>query len=423
MTDSFHPAWNELLAWLDIPQPPVVPRSADRAGYALVANEPIKANRPLFTIEASKVLNVKTLTPLYPGHALSATQLISLHLLLHHPDKGASPDPKFGPYIATLPRDFAFHPLTWAVNESELVEYLPPSHADALKALLARYYTDRVAVLGYLERSQQLEDDLDVSKYLWSWLCVNTRCIFHHLKKTRSDPDNLSLVPILDFANHSSILPSMMPSAASAHTKPQHGGIGSFTLFGPADVGTKANEELFLRYGAHCNRVLFIEYGFILPEAEQPSREIEVDDLVEILFRDRGDAGTWAKEVLDENNYWKDYTLHEAYPSYRLITALRLYAMLPGSGGIPQDRDTFLASWNAVVSGQQDCLSAENENLWIRVLDDEICRTVITRAEMGIARLDDKLGDDVNTVRALWKEELQIAESIRIKITSGESFH
>ncbi|EEB95384.1 hypothetical protein MPER_05656, partial [Moniliophthora perniciosa FA553] len=173
----------------------------------------------------------------------------------------------------------------------------------------------------------------------------------------------------------------MIPSAATAPTKPQYGGIGSFKLLSPADVKTQAGDELYLRYGAHCNRLLFAEYGFVLPEADQPSLEVEVDDIVEILFGERGKAGVWGRGILNDRNYWKDYTLHVGYPSYRLIIALRLYAMLPMSGEVPENDVAFLCDWNDVVSGHKECVSTENEELWVRILDEAICGPIIARAE------------------------------------------
>lgn len=91
---------------------------------------------------------------------LTATQLVSLHLSLFRPEKGAeSPDPLFGPYISILPRQFDSHPLTWLVtrqrtscspHEEFLLKTLPPSATEALNKLASRFYADWNTICDYL---------------------------------------------------------------------------------------------------------------------------------------------------------------------------------------------------------------------------------------------------------------------------------
>lgn len=103
-------------------------------------------------------MNARTLGPHYSmwkssSSPLTATQLISLHLLLHRPlDDQESLDPLFGPYISILPREFDSHPLTWIVKqefagttkslETKFLEYLPPSVMVALVKLATRFWAD-----------------------------------------------------------------------------------------------------------------------------------------------------------------------------------------------------------------------------------------------------------------------------------------
>ena len=97
----------------------------------------------------------------YPySKRLTATQLISLHLLLYKPAPGCeSDDPHFGPYISILPQDFGDHPLTWAVHrtlgagsreEHSLLRLLPPSVLSGLLLLEKRFWKDWEAVRLYL---------------------------------------------------------------------------------------------------------------------------------------------------------------------------------------------------------------------------------------------------------------------------------
>jgi hypothetical protein len=178
-----HPRWEALLAWLSShgmkSSPLVQPRARsgqhiflffslssthppinpDGAGYGLYTTKTIPPSTALFTIPASAIINISTLSHNYPpAHPkLTAVQLISLHLCLHRPvDLQESSDPLFGPYISTLPDNFDCHPLTWFCQdkaqqaETRLLFTLPPSVMDSLKQLAGRFYTDWETICQYL---------------------------------------------------------------------------------------------------------------------------------------------------------------------------------------------------------------------------------------------------------------------------------
>jgi hypothetical protein len=144
---------------------------------------------------------------------------------------------------------------------------------------------------------------------------VNTRCIYHRLAKTRSSPDNLTLCPILDFANHTYSEHHTYPRATQAQAfdtgpsaKRKFG--EDFVLLSPSTSTVVAGEQVFLRYGMHANSTLFTEYGFVnvvdwhnLPESF--SAEVEIDSYVEALFERRGEVGSFMKDVLLEEGYWR----------------------------------------------------------------------------------------------------------------------
>ena len=107
------------------------------------------------------MMNTKTLAAHYPASTLTATQLISLHLMLHRPRReDDSLDPLFGPYISVLPREFDSHPLTWTVRrsflrdtchlESFLLESLTPSASAGLEKISRKFYQDWRIVWGYM---------------------------------------------------------------------------------------------------------------------------------------------------------------------------------------------------------------------------------------------------------------------------------
>lgn len=144
--------------------------------------------------------------------------------------------------------------------------------------------------------------------YIWT---VNTRCVYYRVRKARSDPDNISLCPVLDFANHTASGPHMI-SMPSNNVQEIYSWMksGDITLVSPAGQNTGKNEEMYLVYGGHPNRTLFVEYGFIVHFSMEALvngqffGEVEVQSLVESLFRQRGKVGKWMKDILIREGYW-----------------------------------------------------------------------------------------------------------------------
>ncbi|CAL1704780.1 unnamed protein product [Somion occarium] len=450
-------------------------RDAPNAGKGLFATHSIPPNATLFIIPATAMMNSRTLSATYPplqGQYLSPTQVISLHLLLHKPhDGGESHDSRFGSYISTLPRDFDSHPLTWSVNKhlqtnsnpkaQELLGHLPPSVSSSLQALTARFWEDWDAVRKYVTALPMICDsssrqDIDVDRfrlgdsalttdYVWAWLNVNTRCIYYRLDPSVSSPLNMTLCPILDFANHAPtathikpVLPLdselwAAPTGPRKHTK-RLGGDYAFTS--NCETTIPPDTELFLRYGSHPNRKLFVEYGFTNTWHEgdlQRGRcdgEVDVQDIVEEHFKAKGPIADTMRRILDEEGYWGDWTMHAsppAHPSYRLITALRLLHCKDDD--VQHDR---VGHWKAVVLGEQAIISQEHEQAWRNTLL-KICETLIERANSNIVGLNERtlrpehgLPDwyewMLGNVRRLWLEELEVASCVAQSVQSGVEF-
>lgn len=70
------------------------------------------------------------------------------------------------------------------------------------------------------------------------------------------------------------------------------------------------DQELFLQYGAHANKTLFVEYGFVNSWLEgeclrgEFRGEVDLQDILEDMFTKRGSVGTWMKDVLEQEGYW-----------------------------------------------------------------------------------------------------------------------
>lgn len=112
------------------------------------------------------------------------------------------------------------------------------------------------------------------------------------------------------------------------------------------------------------------------------------------------------------------------YPSFRLITALRLYSL--------QDplEDESLRCWEDTLMGRRDIVSDDNDLLWRRVLLD-ICHELIQRAQTGISILNTSVSGEENrfwvswaknNIRTLWNEEALVAASVVDSIKNGVRF-
>ncbi|RXW24145.1 hypothetical protein EST38_g1708 [Candolleomyces aberdarensis] len=471
-----HPGWRPLLAWLadhgtDLAHHVHSEARAVEFGYGLFALKDLPPSTPLLTIPAAALLNSITLAPHYQkaNPQLSSVQIISLHLLLHRPSAGKSSlDPLFGPYISVLPVNFDTHPLAWYWKRRRgadspgiwLLDQLTPFVKRDLERIANTFQADWERVRSYLRKrpdvlktatnpnAQRLLSDPESvdDDYLWAWLNVNTRCIYYRIKETKSDPDNLTLCPILDFANHSSVEPSMIPRAFSADIwdmAPSKNAAEEMVLVSPSQKTVRAAEQFYLRYGYHSNEFLFVEYGFSSAISEQgilrgdEHNDIDASPVVEDLFKSQGDLGEWMKERLLEEGYWGGWTLHSApapaHPSYRLITALRLYHAFPAGAAKLEsttDSEAILDVWRGVVSGERASISDENEALWRETLL-QLCQKIEGEAASRVASLPSlaKSRDDDGTVEAmlpciisLWNEEKYIARAVLQSIRDDVSF-
>ncbi|CAA7271714.1 unnamed protein product [Cyclocybe aegerita] len=253
----------------------------------------------------------------------------------------------------------------------------------------------------------------------------------------------MTLCPILDFANHHMTIPSASPEATQAKLwntgpAPKRKFGDNFTLCSPS-VHVVAGQELFLKYGAHAKSTLFVEYGFVdvvdweAPE-EETGGEIEVDTYVETLFDQRGELGLWMKDILAKEGYWGDWTMHAipapAHPSYRLITTLRFYHILPASANaVPADSDQYVQEWRNVTLGLQEIISEENEHRWKMTLRD-MCEDLATNAQRDLAMVSEIcldtqkewLPSSILFIETLWREEMNVARSVIESLNNHAEF-
>jgi hypothetical protein len=120
-----------------------------------------------------------------------------------------------------------------------------------------------------------------------------------------------------------------------------------------------------------------------------------------------------------------------AHPSYRLITALRLYHLFSASADeVPPDAEGTIRRWNQVLLGNEDFVSEENESAWKGTLL-RICEGLVGHATSAITN-DRSVEDQSNpewaggvmrrAIRILWEEEIQVAEEVSKSILKGVQF-
>ncbi|KAI8998695.1 SET domain-containing protein [Trametes punicea] len=481
MDDLDAKRWERLLEWLsskhgmDTNAMFVEARQVPGAGRGLFASRDIPPSSILFQVPSSALINVKTLLPLYPQvkeGRLSGVQLVSFHLLLHKPSgKGDSLDSCFGPYVSTLPRDFSSHPLTWSINRklgkedpwsNYFLDHVPPSTRKMVRMLSERFWADWEAIVAVMRDdptilSQSSRSELTAmsiiavkesfSDYLWAWLNVNTRCIYYRLRQSRSDPDNFTMCPILDFANHGPARTHIFPVIESDIwdvTTPRAPGsklsdTDTFVFFGPSDYLVPKGQELLLHYGSHSNCFLFAEYGFVnsFPDGAIASGifvgEVDLQDFIEEMIERAGPNGSLIKSTLQAAGYWGEWTIHgaptPAHPSWRLISALRLLCALDRSSSSIAETETAITAWKEVTNGIRAMISPSNEDSWRQALL-VICSSIRDRARQSLAGLLLRPPEGgppwvdwmAENVRTLWREELEVAEAVISSLHAGSEF-
>ncbi len=123
----------------------------------------------------------------------------------------------------------------------------------------------------------------------------------------------MTMCPILDFANHTNHLPYAFPQPSSAEVLDQaptkYTG-DDFILLSPKDKILYPGEEIFLKYGAHSNRTLFTEYGFVNYLSTDALKDGRIDCEADVqwralrLFAKRGNIGKWMEDLLRREGYW-----------------------------------------------------------------------------------------------------------------------
>ncbi|WWC69104.1 uncharacterized protein I206_103040 [Kwoniella pini CBS 10737] len=436
MIDKEIEEWNNVLKWLEEKHPGFESNLSlrDLPGLerGMTASKDLKKGETLLHIPSTCMLNPLTLLPnslipshLFPqsvsrnnpndsttpiskkarmekGRKLDTTQLLTLHLALTKDSKNRYKS-NWKEYIESLPKTFRpWHPLTWVVSpiltqkeNVPQVEWKWFNHlydiglsqaaklkVQDVKKRFDEEYEILVEVLTEEEpfKSQNLVESIDKEVILWAWLNVNTRSISIPLGlPSPSERNNHTLVPIMDFINHSSnekiVTPRVkqVPTASSRIRKlsmstKSNGSKSDIALPSPPlttnngnttmglrkadqhllpnkidfklvcqDNGLKKDEEVFFEYGGHSSSTLFAEYGFceipVVPEEDgwlnMKYGEVDLTHYVSELWENQNEEDKEEKkQVLEDIGCWGGNTIHcqpsPVHPSHSLLMTLRL---------------------------------------------------------------------------------------------------
>lgn len=239
-------------------------------GNSVVALEKISQNEKLLSLPRKLLINVQSLEE--PN--LTSHQCLARHLLTED-----------SLWIKTLPESFDSIPLLWKDTE---LKFLPEKY---------QQHVARQKVQAALDHRIACPE-FPFEKFLWAWLCVNSRCLYWNVGRERQE--NMTMAPFIDFLNHDS---------NQSKTVQVKSGL-SMTLFASTDYNP--GDEICLNYGPHENAFLLCEYGFVA--SRNVWDYIDLTPKLTPLLREHETA-------LKDLGYWGDYTIDADGPSFRTLVA------------------------------------------------------------------------------------------------------
>ncbi|MCO5589912.1 hypothetical protein L7F22_043881 [Adiantum nelumboides] len=162
--------------------------------------------------------------------------------------------------------------------------------------------------------------------------------------------------------------------------------------------GQSQGEEVFISYGPHSNGFLLSEYGFIIPNIQSNDlsewkgnryAEVHVDHIIIKMLEKQGKQGKAKIELLQEQGYWGEYTIHPfpspAHPSYRLLLSARSIAVDLHENE-PLEKNGEINAWYQNLQGIRDNINQRNEKRMHTILA-EICMSICQDADQHVAAI------------------------------------
>ncbi|KAI5956333.1 hypothetical protein KGF54_000808 [Candida jiufengensis] len=234
---------------------------------------------------------------------LTSFQLLSLYITL---EKQRGTNSFWKPFLDSLPseEDFLYLPIYYPDDILKLLPYTTKQHASKVKSRFEKDYETVISLLRSKNVDNQVITKLiPKSKFLLSWLSINSRCLYMDLPTSHTPEDNFTLAPYIDFINHSDNEQCVMkidPSGFHVSTTTNY----------------KEDDQIFFNYGPHSNEFLLCEYGFIIPNNKWDDINIS-KQLIEKL-------SNLQIEFLKEQNYFDNYTFTSTGLSFRTEVCLAI---------------------------------------------------------------------------------------------------
>lgn len=119
-------------------------------------------------------------------------------------------------------------------------------------------------------------------------------------------------------------------------------------------------------------------------------------------------------------------------PSFRLITALRLFALGSEMTNVPvvDEENVVCQSWRNTLLGISDTISPDNEAKW-RITLATICNLVLAEGTVGLqhtlgSRFDEQKhpwsGWARDNIVLLWSEQIVVARAVLQSLEDGTEF-
>lgn len=231
--------------------------------------------------------------------ALSSFQIVSLFLVLelHRPSLF------WKPFMDMLPEvdELGLSPLVWTIRKDpeadKLTSLLPRSARKHAEAIHDRFSKD----MDFVESLLQGTNFFTVDRFLWAWMCINSRCLYLEMPLGKSTTDNFTMAPYIDFLNH------LCEDQCGIKTD-------SSGFFVYTSTSYKQGDELYFSYGPHSNEFLLCEYGFVLQENKW--NYIDISEYIIPLLRPSH------VDFLKSKGYYNDYTVNKDGMSFRTEIAL-----------------------------------------------------------------------------------------------------
>ncbi|RLV93528.1 Ribosomal lysine N-methyltransferase 2 [Spathaspora sp. JA1] len=248
---------------------------------------------------------------------LTSFQLLGMYISIERKRGDSS---FWKPFIDMLPSisDFQLMPLVWQVtSQQELLDLLPKSTKQIADKVYTRFITDYNIVNSLVS--------ITLDEFLISWICINSRCLYMNLPNSKSNQDNFTMAPYVDFLNHSPL----------DHCTLKIDGKGFQVL---TTSSYKPDQEIYLSYGPHSNDFLLCEYGFTI--SENKWNDLDITSYLTPLFTKQ------QLEFLVKHDYSGNYTVNSTGISFRTEVAM---AVLQESH--PMESRKLLGLINGVIDG------------------------------------------------------------------------